>query len=167
MRFRSALSIGFFILLLVLFCFRAVREQICLLVPWIVLFLSALGLLIETILYKRRTSRLRREGKTKIAEITRVHYGPDFHIGAGLGGKKVSADDVWAMQTVSFHLKDDEGRVYTTPLLIFTGTQEFHISLGSAAHSQEISIRKRVGRKARVFVNPNNCDDYFVDPRSL
>ena len=30
-----------------------------------------------------------------------------------------------------------------------------------------ISIRKRAGKKARVFVNPNNRDDYFVDPHTL
>ena len=166
MRFKSAVSIGLMLLTLLLLCIRAVREQVYLFIPWIILCVASVAILVETVIYAFRTSRLRREGKTQIAEITRVHYGPDLHLGAGLGGRRVSSSGVWAMQTISFQLKDEESRVYTTPLLIFTGSQEFRVSIGRSS-SPEISIRKRIGRKARIFVNPKDPDDYFVDPHSL
>lgn len=166
MRFKSAVSIGLMLLTLLLLCIRAVREQAYLFIPWIILCIASVAMLVETVLYALRTSRLRREGKTQIAEITRVHYGPDLHLGAGLGGRRASSSDVWAMQTISFQLKGEEGLIYTTPLLIFTGSQELRISVGRSSRS-EISIRKRIGRKARIFVNPNDPTDYFVDPHSL
>ena len=166
MRFKSAVSIGLMLLTLLLLCIHAVREQTYLFILWIILCAVSVAMLVETVLYALRTSRLRREGKTQIAEITRVHYGPDLHLGVGLGGRRVSTSDVWAMQTISFQMKDEEGRVYTTPLLIFTGSQEFHVSIGRNS-SPEISIRKRIGRKARIFVNPKDPNDYFVDPHSL
>ncbi len=166
MRFKNAVSICLMLLTLLLLCIRAVREQAYLFILWIILCAASAAMLVETVLYALRTSRLRREGKTQIAEITRVHYGPDLHFGAGLGGRRVSSSDVWAMQTISFQLKDEEGRVYTTPLLIFTASQEFRISVGRSS-SPEISIRKRIGRRARIFVNPKDPNDYFVDPHSL
>ena len=166
MRFRSLISILLFLLGLVLILFLTVRTNPYLFAAWGLLMLAALYMIGECIVYLCRTSRLRREGKTLLAEITRVHYGPDFHFGSGLGLKQLSTSDVWAMQTVSFQLVDEEGHTYSTPLLVFTGSRTFRVSLGSGK-GPEISIRKRAGKKALVFVNPNNRDDYFVDPHTL